>query len=307
MFYYDVMNSESDFAKSLVEIIREEGYSVANDNERSKEMYGEFVKEFPHLDERFRNARWLTTEYPFFEDEIEIDGNVYRAKDLIYEFLQKQGYNMDNLVKEFIRRIASYDFEQESHKVSRDLKAYDFIIEDVFVAEDGLITVKTKVGESFRFYQADKYFSEDTDLGKYVMSNHGKNNCHDYTESLQSYLPDAVSVTAQLAREFDGNYYMHSYVELNENQVLDLNFNMVMNKDDFEKLMKPKKKCFICKNKEIKQKIEMLDEMILLDEKGESFNQISYYNMLKLAAFEILKERDPQLVSLYEEKLFQPS
>lgn len=308
MYYYEIMNSESDFAKRLLEIIREEGYSVEQDNLRAKEMYSEFLKRFPNLSDRFRNSHSLTTEFPFFSMEFERDGQRVRMKDLIYQFLQEKGYNTNNLVKGFIRRIAKYDdLQEDSYSLYSDQKAYDIVIENVSFSEDGLVTVETKTGEIFSFYQADKYFPEDSELGQYIKENHGENNCHDYTENLQKFLPDSVSVTAQLARDFDENYYMHSYVELNENQVLDLTFNIVMDKKQFESLMQPKKKCFSGKNKDMKEKMESLDDLLLLDGMGETFLKIRYFDMLKLSAFETLKERDPKIVSLYEEKLSQPT
>ena len=115
-----------------------------------------------------------------------------------------------------------------------------------------------------------------------------------------------MSVTARLPRTFNENFYLHSYVEMDDDKVLDLTLNILMDKKEFESLVKPTK-CFCCKNKNVKAVLDECMELVGNDPDAEQFLDCNYHRQVLLSAFEQLKKDNPEKVSEFKANMSQPS
>ena len=310
MMKYEFEKETRGFIFEILKIIEMENESIRTDSEKLKDVFSEAKIKLKRFVRQYKNADDLLTKYQgddsvtyltILEDGTE---EILNYKRKINEFLKERGYNDRTDLKMLIRKLTSQKID--SFLLYCIQKDYTELVKEVSVENDGLVKLVTKDNEEFNFYLADKYLSVDSEFGKYIKSKKvGQNLCHEYTQDLQKIFPDAYSVIAKLPRVFDENYYMHSYVELDDDFVLDLTLNILMRKTDYERFVRPEI-IFRCKNKKIEEFKQECFELIEADSDYEEFKDCGIFEMLVLAAYEELKRNKPKVIEKFRNQS-QPS
>ncbi len=127
------------------------------------------------------------------------------------------------------------------------------IIDDVYVDDDGVWTIKSKI-VNFSFEPADIYYKDYTEIIDYIYNTEGRRTgCHQNAEFLLTFFKDGEAITAKLKNLVGIDFY-HSYYR-NNGKICDLNTNVVMMEDDYNRLYQPEIISVLTFEK-FKQKIE---------------------------------------------------
>lgn len=115
------------------------------------------------------------------------------------------------------------------------------IIEDVYVDDDGVWTIKSEI-VNFSFQAADVYYKNQPEILSYIQNEEGrKRGCHKNAEflliALSLYGEGGEAVTAKLKNAVGIEFY-HSYYRQN-GRIIDLNNNVVMTEEDYNRLYQP--------------------------------------------------------------------
>ena len=216
-------------------------------------------------------------------------------RDSLYELLEKAGYNFNSEIKMVIREICTtngFNKYDASSLEDKDSGGYKSVRKIGINNEDGSYTIYGhNDGEEYKFYRADTFFANNEQLMEYIRENAGKNECHKHTEFLQSVFPEGVSITSYCPRFMGSNYYAHSYMEIN-GMIVDLNFNMVMDKESYYRLIQPTELIRI-NNNEVEGYKEAVEHALSNDPDKEKLSD--HYFMLVAAELNLINQSQPDL------------
>ncbi len=289
--------------EEIIKIDSLEKKSIKLDEEKFIELFA-LMKKDPYLTSAYKRIEANLSYYnslssailamlPTINSYVMQDGERIYSRDRIYLHLEEVGFNFDSEIRLAMKSIMergdlfdSYDaYNLQDHYGA----GYKGVKEITF--DDVSYTIIDQKGAEYKVYRADKYFSKKPEVLQYISNNYGKNNCHGYTEELQKYFPEGVSITSYIKRWTGDNFYTHSYMEL-DGMIVDLTLNMVMDKETYYRLNKPKEIIRI-KNSEIKKYQEILSQMIESDPNKEMIS--NNYLQILLAEYYLACQNNPEL------------
>lgn len=111
------------------------------------------------------------------------------------------------------------------------------IIKEIYEDDEKCWHLKTKK-RAFCFYKATDYYCEYPEIQAYLANKEArKHGCHKNALFLLKFFKEGEAITAKIKDHLNGIIY-HSYYRYN-GKVADLNDNVVMSEDDFNKLHHP--------------------------------------------------------------------
>lgn len=282
------MSVESDEAilEDLCDTIIESGIYPRNFVDKLKEL-----KSSPLRSSRYEILKLIPEMSAYYVVD---DGPPVWYRESLYELLEKAGYNFNSEIKMAIGDIATanvfdrydaYDLEDKNNGGYKSIRKIE--IND----EDGSYTIYGHSDDDvYKFYRADTFFANNEQLMKYIRENAGKNDCHKHTEFLQSVFPDGVSITSYCPRFMGNNYYAHSYMEIN-GMIVDLNFNIVMDKESYYRLIQPTELIRI-NNSDAENYKEKVEQALANDPNKEKLKD--HYFMLVAAELNLVSQSHPE-------------
>lgn len=223
-----------------------------------------------------------------------LSSEICNDRDIIYDKMREYNVFLNNEIKFAIRAITSNRFisdEEIKEYIDKPTGGCRSIKSIEFNSFDRSYTIYGQEDdETYKFYRAEDYFADNDELAWYISNNAGYNLCHEYTETLQKYFPNGISVTSKCPRLTMDGYYIHSYMELDD-KVVDLSSRMVMDKDSYCKLMRPTELSRI-KNSEMPLYKGLEEKLLKSDPKRAEIED--YFQMLKLAAISQVCSKNPE-------------
>lgn len=158
-------------------------------------------------------------------------------KTKLFKLLDENNYNTNyeimDLIKDADLFLKEKDYKDEIEKYSNSP-----YIDRINLTTDTLEIESTSLG-NYEIVFADKYFKKDNKVFKYINTEPLNGGCHRHVEFLVKREPNFYSITSLCNRRFEDLTYYHSYCyDEKTNRVIDLCSNLVMDKDEYDKLFK---------------------------------------------------------------------
>jgi len=223
-----------------------------------------------------------------------INGKICKDRDIIYSKMKDYRVFFNNEIKFAIKSITRNRFISSSEIesfIDKPTGGWLSIKNIEYNPTDHSYTIYGQTeDEVYTFYRADDYFSDNLSLCWYISKNAGYNICHEYTETLQKYLPEGISITSKCPRLTTDGYYTHSYTELGD-KIVDLSSRLVMDKDMYYKLMQPEELSRI-KNSEMHLYESLAEKLLAPDPRREYLED--YFSLINLAAISQVCYENPE-------------
>ena len=209
-------------------------------NERNLEICNDIsseILEFPEIDdylifsERFSDSK----NNALYSLKRRVYG--LEIQDVLFRLLEEKRYNINYEVKEFIRaNRAARQIDNEKEVINTFL--FSPYIDGIASFKDGIFIKLKDVGD-FCVYYADNKYRKKRAIYDYIKSEELMGGCHKHVEFLVRQNPELYSITSLCAHLYEGLYFYHSYCyDEKKDEVIDLTLNLVMKKQDYDKLFK---------------------------------------------------------------------
>ncbi len=157
--------------------------------------------------------------------------------NILFQLLDKYNYNKNYEIKDAIDRLNS-PYTDRIDSDERDRYLHSPYIDDIMLDGSKLTIESEQLGRT-EFIFADHYFGGNGDVTNYLRFGNTHNNCHLNVEVMSKIFPNLYSVTSICKFVFNDTIFYHSYCfDEDTNQVIDLCYNLVMDKDSYYKLFK---------------------------------------------------------------------
>lgn len=157
--------------------------------------------------------------------------------DYFFQLLNKQHYNKNSEIKDIIGELSSPCINVSPDNII--LKYINSPYIDAVEKHSQGFKIKSEQLGNFSFELANRYFWQSIDIVQYINNSQLKNKCHSHVAFLTSQIPKLYSVTSFVENMYEGCSLYHSYcLDKDRNKVIDLNYNMVMDKDEYDQLFK---------------------------------------------------------------------
>lgn len=170
--------------------------------------------------------------------------DVYESKykNYFFKLLEENNYNINQEIIDVIEDLSCRIYERSLNCFVVEKYLNSPYIDEIESNENGFTIICDKQG-TFTFEYADSYFQNEERIYQYIKKagywSVFQNQCHRHVEFLTKENPSLYSVTSFCERKFNGFPCYHSYcLDKNNNKIIDLCSNMVMDKDEYEKLFK---------------------------------------------------------------------
>lgn len=201
------------------------------------------------LDYKFYNMTALEKVMKL-KDEL-LDEPVYI--DLLFELLNKYNYNMKYEIKDAIYALTKLEKLSKNKKVIKKVLTSPIIQDVSFNGKDQFTISSSQYGE-FTFEVALRRFKRNKKIAKYIRENKLPHYCHQHAYFMASVFPEFYAITSLCSYYFKSIYY-HSYTyDKSNNSIIDLCYNIVMNKEEYYNLFEPKDILLIL-NKDIDEEL----------------------------------------------------
>ncbi len=158
--------------------------------------------------------------------------------DKLYRILAKYNYDMGKEIKDamiYLSHLEDPSKNKEMIKTFLNSK----VIQDITFDGTSTFTISSDTYGTFSFEPASYHFKDNEQITKYINNHKTRRECHANTLFLSAVLKDAYAITSLCPFEFGGTYH-HSYTyDKTNNQVIDLARNTIMNKEEYDRLLKP--------------------------------------------------------------------
>lgn len=164
---------------------------------------------------------------------------VYESEccDYFFELLKKNNYNVNQEIKDVISALNYPIFNRLDNNIIIKYLNSPYI-DNIEHTTHGFKIKSEQIGE-FSFDFADHYYHEKEEIANYIRSVQLNNRCHHHVEFLTKQDPRLYSVTSLIETMYVGISYYHSYCwDKNNNKVIDLCSNLVMDKEQYDQLLK---------------------------------------------------------------------
>lgn len=150
------------------------------------------------------------------------------------EIATKHGFSMEYYIH---CAISLYCLDKQNKYYIIDLLKNTNIIESFEEDENEDVLITSKYCEPIKFSRADNTFKSE-EIKDYIKSDKARGGCHENSLFLMKKYPEYKAMTVFCKGCFGRNYY-HSFNFDEKDNVVDLNINVRMSKDDYYRLYKP--------------------------------------------------------------------
>lgn len=218
------------------------------------EIYNKFEKEnLPKINERSQRVLDACHELIGSSLDLRIFGThpanildkiknmfVYESEycDYFFDLLKENGYNVNQEIKDTIDVLSYPIFSRLDNNIIIKYLNSPYI-GSIEHTTHGFKIRSEQLGD-FAFDFADHYYCHKApEILNYIHSAQLKNKCHNHVEFLTKQDSHLYSVTSLIESMYVGLSYYHSYCwDKNNNKVIDLCYNMVMDKGEYDRLFK---------------------------------------------------------------------
>lgn len=189
----------------------------------------------------------------------EIQQKVYNSNyvDLFFNLLLKYNYNMKYEIIDAMFELGHLHHPNDNKEtISKYLKSP--AIDDISYDGKGTYTIYSEKYGNFIFTLASYYYINNDIIIDYILKEHLPHRCHEHTYFMSKILGDAFAVTSLCSDMFPGKYY-HSYTyDLDDNNIIDLCYNAVINKDLYYRIFSPEE-VSITLNRKVNKELQIVD------------------------------------------------
>ena len=162
------------------------------------------------------------------------------VQNVLFSLLEENNYNINYEAKEFMR------MNHLKNRISGQLYENDIInmflcspyIEEIGSSKKGSFIRLKDVGD-FSLGYADYKFRKNRTINEYINNERLMSGCHRHVEFLVEHYPELYSITSLTGHLYNGFSFYHSYCyDEKKDMVIDLTLNLVMKKEDYDKLFK---------------------------------------------------------------------
>lgn len=216
---------------------------------------------------------------------------LYSSKEinLLFALLLKHHYNMREEIKDAIHELGKLRNPIINKAVIKKF-LHSPVIQDITLNQK-TYTITSLYG-TFNFTYATNYLKKQKEIIHYIKTERLSQRCHEHTYFISKKFPEFYSITAHCLDYFCNNYY-HSYTyNQSDDSIIDLCGNFVMEKQQYDRLYKPKEISIIL-NREVEKELaitlektdlpEHLCKLLKISLYKEYLQSISYYGPLKQA------------------------
>ena len=205
---------------------------------------------------------------------------VYLSSDceLFLDILNSYNYNMMNDIRCAVRILGNLEEPNVNKKVIEKLLNSPVIQDISFNGLDQYTIFSDRYG-SVSFNLAREYFKDNLSVLFYMGDDKLVGMCHYNTKYLTYLFPEFYAVTSLCKSYFDMSYY-HSYTyDKKSDKIIDLCYNLVMDKDVYYDLNVPDEVSVIL-NSEVDRQYNLIDGC-----KTTSTNSSGFVPLLKIALY----------------------
>lgn len=185
-----------------------------------------------------------------------IDDPVYM--NLLYEILNKYSYNMKYEIKDAIFALTNIEKLSNNKRIIKKILTSP-IIQDVSFNDKNQFTISSTQYGKFTFEVASQHFKRNKKIKEYIRKNVLPHYCHQHTYFMASVFPEFYAITSLCRRYYFKSVYYHSYTyDKYNNSIIDLCYNIEMNKEEYYSLFEPKDILFIL-NKDIDEELAKVE------------------------------------------------
>ena len=196
-----------------------------------------------------------------------------KYKDIFYNLLYKSGYNMSLEVIDSLVALCDFDGANIDNEVL-NLVLKSPYVQNLKINGDKIKLISDEFG-SFDVMSVKSYFKNDRDAYNLFTFGDVSHRCHSLSMCLLDNVEGASIVTSLLPSYFVGTYY-HTYLENNAGLIIDGANQIVLPKEQYERLFKVKKVVSSKKSELFAQYVDAVSDGRILTSDG-------YYIPLALA------------------------
>lgn len=221
-------------------------------------IFDRFLNDFEKaIDSTLNFMNCYTSEIRFLNLKY---GYIYNSKycKLFFDILSKYDYNMRCELKDTIFELSHLKYPFFNKKsINKYLNSP--VIQDISYNGRNKFTIYSDKFGKFSFKLASFYLKNNKEITKYIETRQIGNRCHQNTYFISNVMPDFYSITSLCFRYFEG-YFHHSYTyNMDSNEIIDLCYNIIMDKDQYDKIFLPDEVSII-KNSLIQEQLNIVEE-----------------------------------------------
>ena len=209
-----------------------------NFNDVEDEIFDKFLNKFEKaINFKFNYVDCDTSELKFLNLKCKY---IYTSKfcKLFFDILSNYKYNMRSELKDTIYELSHLKYPFFNKKsINKYLNSP--VIQDISYNGRSKFTIYSDKFGKFSFKLASFYLKNNKEITKYIATRQIGNRCHHNTYFISKVMPDFYSITSLCSRYFEG-YFHHSYTyNMDSNEIIDLCYNIIMDKDQYDKIFLP--------------------------------------------------------------------
>ncbi len=262
-----------------------------NYEDLENEIFERFLDEFEDaIKYKLKYSNCDTSEMKFLNLKYQY---IYSSNccKLFFDILSKYDYNMRCELKDTIYGLSHLKYPLFNKKYI-DKYLNSPVIQNISYNGRNKFTIYSDMFGKFSFKLASSYLKNNKEITNYIKTGHIDNRCHHNTYFISKVMPDYYSITSLCFRYFRG-YFHHSYTyNLDSNEIIDLCYNIIMDKDQYDRLFLPNE-ISIIQNRMIEEQLSIVDdesneycdkcELLRIALYKEYLRNINYYGDLNCA------------------------